>query len=216
MKAMTGGRFLAFEIDGNEYAIEVERVEVVLETMPITRVPQAPAHLKGVINYRGAVIPVADLRTRFSLAAEESGTTGSASPTARKEGGAEGGLPPTTALVAAPDPESKLPVVAGQLQDGSLSSGASIVVLHVDYAGDDIVMGVMADAVREVMDIDAAHINKAPSVGSRGRDDLVAGIGEKDGRFIVILDMEKAFNFEDGYQGQPETRREAARPAEAR
>ncbi len=189
MKALGSGRFLAFELDNNQYAIEVERVEVVLETMPITRVPQAPQHLKGVINYRGAVIPVADLRTRFAFEDQRA--------VVEKE--------PFAGLPAIRSEERALALVPGKetAGDSALSSGASIVVLHVKYSGDDIVMGILADSVREVVDIDASHIEKAPGLGGRGRGNLVSGIGEKDGRFIVIIDIDEAFNGLDAFTGAP-------------
>jgi purine-binding chemotaxis protein CheW len=75
-----------------------------------------------------------------------------------------------------------------------LSSGSSIIVLHLAYAGEDIIMGILADAVREVMDIDPSHIAAAPSLGRDGASKLIAGIGEKDGCFIVILDIDAAFS----------------------
>jgi len=60
-----GGRYLAFDLGEETFAVEVGRVEVVLEPIPITRVPKAPPQFRGVINYRGSVIPVADLSIRF-------------------------------------------------------------------------------------------------------------------------------------------------------
>ena len=71
MNGEKSGRYLSFELGGESYALEVERVEVVLEPMPITRVPKAPAHLRGVINYRGTVIPVVDLRAKFGMSEAE-------------------------------------------------------------------------------------------------------------------------------------------------
>lgn len=193
MKTIGSGRFLAFDLDGNQYAIEVERVEVVLETIPITRVPKASAHLKGVINYRGAVIPVADLRNRFSSEA--------------------------AILDELPGAEPNKPAVTAGISD--ISRGSSIIVLHVNYAGDDIVMGILADAVREVVDIDSSHIEKAPGLGSRGDSEIIAGIGEKDGHFVVILDIDEAFNTDTAFSAKKplleENLKETARqPREAR
>ena len=65
MNGTSAERYLAFDLGGQRFAVEVSRVEVVLESVPITRVPKVPSHLRGVINYRGSVIPVADLRIRF-------------------------------------------------------------------------------------------------------------------------------------------------------
>lgn len=164
MNGEKSGRYLSFELGGESYALEVERVEVVLEPMPITRVPKAPAHLRGVINYRGTVIPVADLRSRFGGLAQE---------LAEAEALGRGG-----------------PVAA---ESEGEPEGKGIVVLHIDYGGDDLTIGVLADVVREVVDIEPSRIDRAPRFGGRGQEGLISGIAEKDGRFIVILDVDAAF-----------------------
>ncbi len=146
MSAEAGGRYLAFVLDGEEYAVEVERVEVVLESAPITRVPKAPGHLRGVINYRGSVIPVADLKTRFG--------------------------------------------------EGRSAEGSSVIVLHIRYGGEDLVVGVLADEVREVIELDGSRVERPPRLGNRVDDALIAGIGERGGRFIVLLDIDEAFKAE--------------------
>jgi len=139
------GRYLAFELGGQCFAVDVSRVEVVLETVPITRVPKAPPHLRGVINYRVSVIPVADLRVRFGDGPTDTGP------------------------------------------------GSSIIVLQVRFGQDDVTIGVLADAVREVIDLDPSRIERPPQVGSRIEDALIKGIGEKGGEFIVVLDIDVAF-----------------------
>lgn len=70
METENGGdaaQFLTFALDEELYAVAVAQVEVVLEMQPVTRVPNARDHMRGVINYRGSVIPVVDLRVRFGL-----------------------------------------------------------------------------------------------------------------------------------------------------
>jgi len=73
MNGESTGKYLTFELAGQCFAVDVARVEVVLESMTITRVPKAAEHLRGVINYRGAVIPVADMRMRFGEGRTPSG-----------------------------------------------------------------------------------------------------------------------------------------------
>ncbi|HET7838767.1 MAG TPA: chemotaxis protein CheW [Rectinemataceae bacterium] len=148
MNGERSGRYLAFDLGGRQYAIEVERVEVVLESVPITRVPRARPHLRGVINYRGAVIPVADLRMRFG-----EGETGT-------------------------------------------GEGTSIIVMQIHYGSEDVTIGMLADSVREVIDIDAERIERAPRIGSRVEDSLVAGVGKREGDFVVLLDIDEAFKAE--------------------
>jgi purine-binding chemotaxis protein CheW len=148
MNGESTGRYLAFDLGGQCFAVDVSRVEVVLETVPITRVPKAPAHLRGVINYRGAVIPVADLRVRFG-----------------EERTAQGAL-------------------------------TRIIVLQVRYGQEDITIGMLADAVREVIDLDPARVERPPQVGARIADALIKGIGESGGEFIIVLDIDEAFKAE--------------------
>jgi len=63
------GQYLTFQLAGDEYAFGILRVREILEVDTITRVPNAPAAVRGVINLRGAVVPVVDLAVRFGLPA---------------------------------------------------------------------------------------------------------------------------------------------------
>jgi purine-binding chemotaxis protein CheW len=139
------GKYLTFELGEQSFAVDVSRVEVVLEPMPITRVPKAPSHLRGVINYRGAVIPVADIRMRFG----------------------------ETACRSADD--------------------SSIIVLQLKYGEDEITIGMLADAVKEVIDLDAGGIESPPDLGAREGGDIISGIAKKGDEFIVLLDIDEAF-----------------------
>lgn len=62
-----GGKFLTFFLASEEYGLEILKVREIIGMMPITRVPRTPEHMRGVINLRGKVIPVIDLRIRFGL-----------------------------------------------------------------------------------------------------------------------------------------------------
>lgn len=61
------GKYLTFKLGEESYGIPVLKVREIIQLTPITKVPQLPHHIKGVINLRGKVIPVADLRLRFAL-----------------------------------------------------------------------------------------------------------------------------------------------------
>ncbi len=61
------GKYLTFSVADEEYGISILKVKEIIEVMPITPVPQAPPYLKGVINLRGKIIPVADLRTKLGV-----------------------------------------------------------------------------------------------------------------------------------------------------
>ena len=62
-----GGKYLIFHLGEEEFGIQVQRVREIMGVLEITKVPQTPAHIKGVINLRGKVIPVVDLRLKFSM-----------------------------------------------------------------------------------------------------------------------------------------------------
>ncbi|HHT9146590.1 MAG: chemotaxis protein CheW [Candidatus Brocadiaceae bacterium] len=61
------GKYLTFVLCGEEYGIQILKVREIIGIMNITPVPQTPGHIKGVINLRGKVIPVIDLRSKFEL-----------------------------------------------------------------------------------------------------------------------------------------------------
>src|ERR1051325_9969721 len=65
------GKYLVFKLADEEFGIRVLKVREILGLLEITAVPQTPPHIKGVINLRGKVIPVIDLRLKFAMAAGE-------------------------------------------------------------------------------------------------------------------------------------------------
>ncbi len=70
-----GQQFLSFLLDDEEYGVDILRVQELRGWTPVTHVPDMPSYLKGVLNLRGAIIPVVDLRERFGLASVEYGPT---------------------------------------------------------------------------------------------------------------------------------------------
>jgi purine-binding chemotaxis protein CheW len=74
--AAKAGKFLTFLLGGEEYGIEILKVQEIIGILPITTVPRTPNFIRGVINLRGKVIPVMDLRSKFGLESiEETYTT---------------------------------------------------------------------------------------------------------------------------------------------
>ncbi len=69
VNAMSGkeGKYLTFSLDNEEYGIGILKIKEIIGMMPITPVPRTPEFVKGVINLRGKVIPVIDLRLRFDM-----------------------------------------------------------------------------------------------------------------------------------------------------
>lgn len=64
----TLNHYLSFSVDNDLYALNVGQVREVLELVPITKVPRMPEFIRGIINLRGKVVPVIDMRTKFGMA----------------------------------------------------------------------------------------------------------------------------------------------------
>jgi purine-binding chemotaxis protein CheW len=67
----SGGKFLSFFLDCEEYGIEILKVQEIIGMMTVTRVPRTPDFVRGVINLRGKVIPIVDLRAKFGMESVE-------------------------------------------------------------------------------------------------------------------------------------------------
>jgi purine-binding chemotaxis protein CheW len=65
--AHLGGKYLTFSLSNEEYGIGILKIKEIIGMMPVTSVPQTPDFVKGVVNLRGKVIPVMDLRLKFSM-----------------------------------------------------------------------------------------------------------------------------------------------------
>lgn len=66
-KTLTGSRFLSFVLNNEEYCIEILKIKEIMGMTGITHIPQTPAFIKGVINLRGQIIPIIDLRLKFEM-----------------------------------------------------------------------------------------------------------------------------------------------------
>ena len=70
-KTMTGFRFLSFVLCEEEYCIDILKIKEIMGMTDITEIPQTPGFIKGVINLRGQIIPIIDLRIKFDLPFQE-------------------------------------------------------------------------------------------------------------------------------------------------
>ncbi len=66
-----GGKYLTFSLGSEEYGVEIMKIREIIGIMEITAVPHTPEYIKGVINLRGRVIPILELRLRFNMATKE-------------------------------------------------------------------------------------------------------------------------------------------------
>jgi len=70
-QAHLAGKYLTFSLQEELYGVEILKVQEIIGMLPITRVPRSPVYLKGVINLRGKVIPVVDLRLKLDMQEQE-------------------------------------------------------------------------------------------------------------------------------------------------
>jgi len=138
-------QYLTFKLEDELFALDIGKVREVLDFTTITKVPQTPDYMRGVINLRGSVVPVVDLRLKF-------------------------GLPMAEQTV-----------------------NTCVIIVEVELAGERLVMGAMADAVQEVLDLEPDQIEPPPHIGSKLNTDFIKGMGKHNDDFIIILDIDKVF-----------------------
>ncbi len=146
LEATERTQFLTFLLGEELYAISVLRVREIIEYDTVTRVPNMPPSIRGVINLRGAVVPVVDLAVRFGLGS------------------------------------------------GQVTKRTCVIIAEVEAGGDRLVMGLMADAVSQVIDLPPADIEPPPAFGTRVRVDFLKGLGKIGKRFVLILDLDRALS----------------------
>jgi purine-binding chemotaxis protein CheW len=143
--ALANEQLLTFIVDGEEYGVDILRVQEIRSWSTPMPIPNTPPYIKGVINIRGDVVAIADLRERLGLAKLEYGAT------------------------------------------------TVVVVLRVSVAGHERVMGVIVDAMSDVMNVAQTSI-KAPPLFRAAQDGaLVKGIVTLETKMITILDVDRIF-----------------------
>jgi purine-binding chemotaxis protein CheW len=151
MEAMTDqeGKYLTFSLAGEEYGIGILKIKEIIGMMPITSVPQTPEFIKGVINLRGKVIPVMDLRRRFGMPGMD------------------------------------------------YSERTCIIVVEIDGPAGTVQVGVVVDAVSEVLNIKAEDIEATPSFGARINTDFILGMAKINGGIKILLDINRVLSGEE-------------------
>lgn len=139
-------QYLTFSLAGEMFAIGTLGVKEIIEYGRVTPVPMVPGFIRGVINLRGAVVPVVDLRVRFNQAAT------------------------------------------------AVTRRSCIVITEVPSDDGTQVLGIVVDAVSEVLELDPSNIEPPPAFGAKIRSDFIAGMGKVAGQFVVLLAMEKVLS----------------------
>lgn len=135
-------QFLTFAVADEEYALEILRVREILAYAPLTRVPRAPHFIAGVMNLRGSVVPVVDLRAKLSL-------------------------PPTT-----------------------ITSRTCVVIVEAAGQERSTTIGLLADDVRDVMELAPGEMAPPPTFGTRIDLTFLLGMGDLGDHFALILDID--------------------------
>ena len=148
VKAMTikTGKYLTFFLEDEEYGIGILKVKEIIGMMPITSVPRTPEFVKGVINLRGKVIPVMDLRLKFSMEA----------------------IPYT--------------------------DRTCIIVVEIESQDSTVLIGIVVDAVSEVLNIIEDEIEETPTFGSKLDTDYILGMAKMEGAVKILLDIDKVLS----------------------
>ena len=142
-------QYLTFALGGEMFAVGILNVKEIIEYGNLTEIPMMPTFIRGVINLRGAVVPVIDLSARFG---------GSGSTVSRR---------------------------------------TCIVIVELGDGEERQDLGVIVDAVNEVLEIPRADIEPPPSFGARIRADFIQGMGKVDGHFVIILNVERVLSTEE-------------------
>lgn len=135
------GQFVTLGLDSELFAVPVGLVREILDMRQPFHIPEAPAHLAGLIDVRGQAVPVIDLRLKL-------------------------GLPPRAA-----------------------TAETRILVLDVPVGARCLSLGLIADRVLEVAELDPGSLGPPPEIGTRWRCDYIQGIGRRGDSFVVIFDM---------------------------
>ena len=142
-------QYVTFSLGEELFGVEVTRAREILSVTPVTKVPQTPEYLLGVINLRGQVVPVVDMRLKL-------------------------GLPVT-----------------------EVTEDTCVIVVEVQIDGESIIVGALADAVREVLEIRSDQIEPAPRLGTRLKTEFITGMGKVDEQFLILLNIDRVFSSEE-------------------
>lgn len=137
-------QFLTFILAGEEYGVDILCVQEVRGWEVATPLPNSAAYVRGVINLRGVIVPIIDLRNRFGLPDE---------------------------------PYTKMNVV---------------IVIKVQAPGKSRVVGLIVDAVSDVVDITPAQRKEAPVVGAETASQFVEGLATVGDKMIILLNIDNA------------------------
>lgn len=143
------GKYLTFQLADEDYGIALLQIKEIIGMMPITAVPRTPAYVKGVINLRGQVIPVTDLRLKFGMS------------------------------------------------EIAYTDRTCIIVVEVQGEASTVQVGVVVDAVSEVLQIREDAIEATPSFGAKVDTEYILGMANLDEGVKILLDIDRVMTADD-------------------
>lgn len=151
IKAITikTGKYLTFILAKEEYGIGILKVKEIIGMMPITTIPRTPKFVKGVINLRGKVIPIIDLRLKFAMEA----------------------IP--------------------------YSDRTCIIVVEVDSDETTVLIGIVVDAVSEVLNIKEDEIEDTPKFGTKLNTEYILGMAKIQKGVKILLNIDQVLSAEE-------------------
>ncbi len=135
-------KYLTFSLNGAGYGVHILKVREIIGMMPITQVPQTPGFVRGVINLRGKIIPVIDLRMRFGISIKET------------------------------------------------TDRSCIIVMEIEAVEDRLQIGVIVDAVSDVISLKEGDIERDLSMGFKLKSDIVLGVAKLKDGIKILLDVD--------------------------
>jgi len=142
-------QYLTFCLNDETYGVDVLQVREVMDYTSVTKVPCSPGYMLGVINLRGSVVPVVDLKNKFAMPGKE------------------------------------------------INRDSCIVVLEIMLDDQQLLIGALADGVREVLDLVEDQVEPAPRLGTGLNADFILGMGKVGEGFVILLDLQKVFTSEE-------------------
>jgi len=140
--ASDGDQYLTFALGEEQYGVEILRVQEIKGYTGVTRIPNTPNYVKGVLNLRGTIVPIVDLRMKFGMEQQE--------------------------------------------------YDKKTVIIVVEVKGR--IMGIIVDAVSDVMNIAAKDIQPAPEFGSMVDVGFINGIGSYGEKLVAFLDIDRVLS----------------------
>lgn len=141
--------YLTFKLGKEIFAGNVKQVLTILEMKPITKVPNSQDYMRGVINLRGNVLPVIDMRLKFGMSATE------------------------------------------------FTQETCIIVLNVVIDNEPVQLGILVDAVDEVLEIKENEIEESPTIGTKYKIEFIQGMYRLDDGFIMLLNLDLIFSTDE-------------------